>query len=202
MKTSQACPCCKKSLTVSTMDGLVNCLDCNAWWQYVYFSSEKQIDPLPIGAHLQTPRVGYTHHGIYIGNFRVIHSSGLSQALSAGPVEETSLENFLDGRYCHVIDHSNPMFVGTQVVERARSKLGENRYNILFNNCEHFCEWCINNTQISEQVTRAAVATTSLAASAILPLGPWRILFASSGLNVFRDAIKKVRAPRQGYKCE
>ena len=26
----------------------------------------------------------------------------------------------------------------------ARSRLGERSYRILTNNCEHFCEWCLN----------------------------------------------------------
>mgnify|MGYP006326285161 CR=1 FL=1 len=30
----------------------------------------------------------------------------------------------------------------TEIIERARLRLGENRYNVIFNNCEHFVRWC------------------------------------------------------------
>jgi hypothetical protein len=49
---------------------------------------------LPAGAHLVTERNGYAHHGIYAGNGRVIHYAGFCHALHAGPVEETTLEQF------------------------------------------------------------------------------------------------------------
>jgi hypothetical protein len=40
------------------------------------------------------------------------------------------------------------------VVARARSRLGENRYRLTTNNCEHFCEWCLSGESRSEQVER------------------------------------------------
>jgi hypothetical protein len=38
------------------------------------------------------------------------------------------------------------------VVARARSRLGEERYRTLSNNCEHFCTWCIHGENRSCQV--------------------------------------------------
>jgi hypothetical protein len=38
------------------------------------------------------------------------------------------------------------------VVLRARSRLGENRYHIVRNNCEHFCEWCLSGVSRSRQL--------------------------------------------------
>ncbi|MGG1947245.1 lecithin retinol acyltransferase family protein [Trinickia sp. NRRL B-1857] len=40
------------------------------------------------------------------------------------------------------------------VVARAQSRLGEDRYRILTNNCEHFCTWCVQGFARSEQVRR------------------------------------------------
>jgi hypothetical protein len=40
------------------------------------------------------------------------------------------------------------------VIRRARSRLGENRYRLLRNNCEHFCEWCVHGISRSLQVER------------------------------------------------
>jgi len=37
-------------------------------------------------------------------------------------------------------------------VRRARSRLGERRYHLLRNNCEHFCNWCQLGECRSEQV--------------------------------------------------
>jgi len=39
-----------------------------------------------------------------------------------------------------------------EAVRRARSRLGENRYHIIRNNCEHFCEWCLNGVSRSRQL--------------------------------------------------
>jgi hypothetical protein len=39
-----------------------------------------------------------------------------------------------------------------EIVRRARSRLGENRYRFLSNNCEHFSEWCVNGEHRSPQV--------------------------------------------------
>jgi hypothetical protein len=33
-------------------------------------------------------------------------------------------------------------FHGREIVRRARSRLGECQYDLLSNNCEHFCSWC------------------------------------------------------------
>jgi hypothetical protein len=48
----------------------------------------------PLGAHLTTSRRGYTHHGMYVGDGRVVHYSGLSGFWQCGPVEEVSLTRF------------------------------------------------------------------------------------------------------------
>jgi hypothetical protein len=35
-----------------------------------------------------------------------------------------------------------------------RSRLGENDYRLLTNNCEHFCNWCLSGVSLSAQVAR------------------------------------------------
>ena len=47
-----------------------------------------------IGTHLISPRTGYSHHGIYVGNGKVIHYSGLADGLESGPVEEADIQTF------------------------------------------------------------------------------------------------------------
>jgi hypothetical protein len=38
------------------------------------------------------------------------------------------------------------------IVARARSRIVENRYCLVTNNCEHFCAWCIRGESRSMQV--------------------------------------------------
>ncbi len=46
----------------------------------------------------------------------------------------------------------NAVYTGIAAVERARSRIGEDRYRLLTNNCEHFCTWCVLGVGRSEQV--------------------------------------------------
>ena len=106
----------------------------------------------PIGAHLVTPRRVYTHHGIYVGDGRVVQYGGLSRGLRRGPVEEVSLSQFAQGREIRVRSEESSHFNREEVICRARLRLGENRYHPLKNNCEHFCEWCVRGEPRSYQV--------------------------------------------------
>jgi Lecithin retinol acyltransferase len=107
-----------------------------------------------LGAHLTTSRRGYTHHGVYVGRGRVVHYSGLSGFWQCGPVEEVSLARFANGRSVEIVDHSESQYAPEEIVRRARSRLGENDYRLLTNNCEHFCNWCLSGVSRSAQVER------------------------------------------------
>ena len=106
----------------------------------------------PIGAHLITSRRGYSHHGVYVGRGRVVHYSGLSRRWQSGPVEEVSLSRFINGHPLRIVDHPEPKYASEEIVRRARSRLGENDYRLLTNNCEHFCNWCLSGVSRSSQV--------------------------------------------------
>jgi hypothetical protein len=108
----------------------------------------------PLGAHITTPRRGYTHHGIYVGHGRVVQYGGLSQGLRIGPVEEVSLERFTHGHAFSIKPAEPGCFAADEVIRRARSRLGECRYDLLTNNCEHFCNWCLRAEPRSYQVDR------------------------------------------------
>lgn len=116
---------------------------------------DQALDPThepPFGAHMVTPRRGYTHHGIYVGRSRVVQYGGLSHGLRRGPVEEVSLSEFAQGCSMWVRMEESRWFDRNEVVRRARLRLGENRYHVLTNNCEHFCEWCVRGEHRSYQV--------------------------------------------------
>jgi hypothetical protein len=114
------------------------------------------LDEEPIlGAHLVTKRHGYSHHGIYVGAGRVVHYAGLSGGLwHCGPVEEVSLSRFGSGSTIGAVEHNAVPYSPEEIVRRARSRLGENDYRLLTNNCEHFCNWCVSGVSRSAQVQR------------------------------------------------
>jgi hypothetical protein len=106
------------------------------------------------GAHIVSPRRGYLHHGIYIGRGRVVHYAGLFGGLVRGPVQVVSLAQFAGGRAVSTRCSKRRSYDASEVVRRACSRLGENRYAVLSNNCEHFCEWCVYGEARSYQVER------------------------------------------------
>ncbi|MDU9035256.1 lecithin retinol acyltransferase family protein [Pseudomonas corrugata] len=106
---------------------------------------------LPIGAHLVSPRRFYLHHGIYLGGTDVVHYSGFSGSLRPGPIEVTDLERFANGKPVWMLQEPCK-YSSEEIAERARSRLGEAQYRVLFNNCEHFCSWCISGNSYSAQV--------------------------------------------------
>jgi hypothetical protein len=107
----------------------------------------------PLGAHLATTRHGYSHHGVYVGGGRVMHYAGLSGGLwQCGPVEEVSLLRFGHGNAIRIVAHLTGAYAPEEIVRRARSRLGENDYRLLTNNCEHFCNWCVSGVSHSAQV--------------------------------------------------
>jgi hypothetical protein len=131
---------------------------------------------LVAGARLVVYRRGYRHHGLYAGGGRVIHYAGRGD-YPRGCVEEISLQDFIGNRPFHV--GAVPDRVrACDIVRRARSRLGECRYDLLTNNCEHFCNWCELGESRSQQVESLAKpvrllvhAAATLAGS--VPLSRW-----------------------------
>jgi hypothetical protein len=109
----------------------------------------------PLAAHLVTPWMGFAHHGIHVGDGRVVHYGALVYDVIRRPVEEVTLDSFADGRRVFMIEHGDECLAPEDVIQRARSRLGENRYRLLTNNCEHFVEWCLHDAQRSFQVDTA-----------------------------------------------
>ncbi|WP_027800951.1 lecithin retinol acyltransferase family protein [Paraburkholderia dilworthii] len=107
---------------------------------------------LPIGSHLVSTRRGYEHHGIYVGNGRVVHYAGFAGSAHRGPIEEIELDRFTAGHPLSIRATPRARYIGDEAVRRARSRLGENRYRLLTNNCEHFCAWVLLGESRSEQV--------------------------------------------------
>jgi hypothetical protein len=126
---------------------------------------------LRIGDHLLSPRRFITHHGIYVGNGQVIHYAGLTSGLQGGPVKVSALEDFLEGHPYKVREYKTRTYSREESIERARTRIGEDLYHPVMNNCEHFVTWCITGETRSTQVDLLFGLTG----------GPWGLLLSRSG---------------------
>ena len=143
----------------------------------------------PLGAHLVSPRRHYQHHGIYVGHGRVIHYAGLSRSIRRGAIEEVGLERFAHGQGLWWQAHADTPFAATTIVQRARSRLGENRYRLLTNNCEHLCHWCLYGVACSTQIEHWR-ATPALALTLLRTLARSVRSIASGALAVLSARLR------------
>jgi len=113
--------------------------------------------------HIKTPRAGnlYTHHGIYVSDEEVIHFASENSDNLGGIGNEiisTNLTTFLKGGELLVRGYTEEekklVLEPDHIVTYARSCIGEGGYNLVFNNCEHFCNKCIFDEHRSKQVER------------------------------------------------
>lgn len=109
------------------------------------------------GDHLRVARAGgvYFHHGLYVGADSVIHYDG-SVSDTSGRVDDTSLADFAAGGVIELVSHKDRRYSREESVDRAYSRLFEESYSVVFNNCEHFVNWCIEGQHRSEQIERLA----------------------------------------------
>ena len=100
----------------------------------------------------------YKHYGIDCGDGTVIHYRKPSET-----IEQTSMETFSQGGSIYKAEYSEGFgYIPDVVVERARSRIGERDYNLLFNNCEHFTNWCKTGISDSKQVRNFLPAVSRL----------------------------------------
>lgn len=92
----------------------------------------------------------YEHHGIDCGNGTVIH---YSKAKEEAEISRTPFQAFSWGNPVYTRVPGMAVFVPEVVIERAESRLGERRYDMFFNNCEHFASWCKTGQSESRQLS-------------------------------------------------
>ena len=97
--------------------------------------------------HLQVPRRHglFNHHGIDLGDGTVAHY------LEGRKILRSPVSEFSQGEVVSVTEHADASPAGI-TLRRAMSRLGEQNYNLLFNNCEHFATWCKTGRHRSVQV--------------------------------------------------
>lgn len=116
------------------------------------------------GDHIKVRRTFYTHHGIDLGNGKVIHLPAEPGRINDTRIQITTIKNFLRGGELKIVPHEHG-FPPDEVVTRAASRLDETGYHLLFKNCEHFARWCACGDHYSHQVERGArrIAALSMA---------------------------------------
>ncbi len=106
----------------------------------------------------------YRHYGVYVGKGQVIHYAGTGGDWDTDvAVRKVDMKSFLRDADTYMIckfpqKSRNPRYrryTNKETVERAYSRLGERKYDLLTNNCEHFAVWCHTNIAESRQVERA-----------------------------------------------
>ena len=116
------------------------------------------------GDHIRVRRLGglYYHHGIYISDREVITFAGDDDHNPFDwwdtKVRATSLELFLQGGQTEVclytIRERQQLCSIEETVAFARACLGNEKYSLLFHNCEHFSNACKQGIYRSQQVER------------------------------------------------
>ncbi|MEB3318408.1 MAG: lecithin retinol acyltransferase family protein [Cyanobacteriota bacterium] len=122
--------------------------------------------------HLQVPRQHglFNHHGIDLGDGTVAHY------LEGREILRSSTEEFSRGLGVTTVDYpAGSCSPAGVTVRRAMGRLGEQNYNLLFNNCEHFAHWCKTGRHRSNQV-EDWLHTGSLGALAIGQFIPAAVL--------------------------
>ncbi|MBE3074685.1 MAG: EAL domain-containing protein [Actinobacteria bacterium] len=142
------------------------------------------------GDHIYVGRVGYPHHGIDVGDGRVIHYSGEpGKSKSHAIIRYATLQEFTQG--CEVkVRRYDRSFDPDETVHRAESKLGERDYDLFRGNCEYFASWCVTGRNISGQIN-GAVAVGGLGTTALVAAPPGG---AVSGVAVLGAAAGLVGA--------
>ena len=82
-------------------------------------------------------RFGYSHHGIDVGNGQVIHYTGEPGRKSNASIKKTPMKEFACDGVVEVVKYSKCLPID-ETIALAEERLGENAYNLIFHNCEHF----------------------------------------------------------------
>ena len=101
------------------------------------------------------------HYGVYVSPEEVIQFGLAPNArpeLKDSDIEvlSTDIDTFLQNQFLEVAEfdrkekktHPTP----DEVIAKARARMGERGYHILYNNCEHFAYECVTGKHYSEQV--------------------------------------------------
>lgn len=133
-------------------------------------NSMRSMTAFRAGDVLVVDRLLYKHYGVYCGDDKIVHfaADGENELdASKAFVQETTLAEFSKDGIVTAEVRNKPSLSPKQTVQRALSQVGKQKgeYNLVFNNCEHFANWCKYGEHHSRQVVNVAVAGLALAAA-------------------------------------
>jgi hypothetical protein len=102
--------------------------------------------------------IPYRHYGIELPDGTICENSPPG-------VRIVEYADFARGRPTRVTNPGASPAERNLAVQRALSRVGERRYSLSGNNCEHFANWCATGVAISQQVIAwlSSIARTALA---------------------------------------
>lgn len=141
----------------------------------IKINTSNQIAPeLPdLGDVICADRGLYKHYGIYVGNGQVVHFSSKKEDETNAKdaiIKISSIQEFGKGDQVFIEKKDLQPFSPEVVVSRAKNMIGKckGEYSLIFNNCEHFANWCKYGEKKSDQVETAAKVGGTIAATAIV----------------------------------
>ncbi len=142
----------------------------------------------------------YEHHGIDCGEEAIIH---YYKGGDVPTVTSTPRELFARGGRIFVKSRSLA-FLPQIVVQRAQSRLGEQRYDLLTNNCEHFANWCKTGRSDCEQLAGFGLQLDRYNLPELRQLieGTARDRPPEEAITLFHDALGNIAAAHQTLKRE
>lgn len=120
------------------------------------------------GDHVYVDRGSYSHHGIDMGDGRVIHFASTNGKKSAAVIRWASIDEFAGTGRVQVRAYG-VRFHPKETAMRAESMVGQSGYDFFANNCEHFATWCATGEHSSAQVEAAASGAGLVGIGAIVP---------------------------------
>jgi Lecithin retinol acyltransferase len=115
-----------------------------SWSNNIFEVTLTPIRDIVAGDHLMVRYPFYNHHGLYLGNREVVH-------FAEGHIHITSLDKFIEN-WDMVVVNSPQTYPTDIVIMRAICRVGEGNYHLIFNNCEHFVNWCRSGGKWSEMI--------------------------------------------------
>lgn len=142
----------------------------------------------------------YEHHGIDCGEEAIIH---YYKGGDVPTITSTPRELFARGGRIFVKPRSLA-FLPQIVVQRAKSRLGEQRYDLLTNNCEHFANWCKTGRSDCEQLAGFGLQLDRYNLPELRQLieGTARDRAPDEASTLFHDALGNIAAAHQTLKRE
>ncbi len=101
-------------------------------------------------------------------HFGVEMQAGMISENSPMGIRIVPLPDFSRGGTTRVQNPGASAAERSRAIERAASRIGERRYSLTSNNCEHFANWCATGAAVSHQVIAFVKALIELAFAAAL----------------------------------